>query len=68
MSTERSLEDVWRDQVAMASARGLTIPIRTDPSMHAMLREIMGNDAFELALADEERQAVAAEKEPTHAR
>ena len=51
MSSDRTLAEVWADQVATAQASGLKPPDRADPETEAILRELLGEDpAYEEAI------------------
>jgi hypothetical protein len=44
MSSDRTLAEVWADQVATAKASGLTPPDRADPEADAILRGLLAED------------------------
>lgn len=39
MSTERTRDETWADQVAMAEARGVRVSTEADPETEALVRE-----------------------------
>lgn len=53
MSSERALEDVWADRVAMAKSSSRKIPAQLDAETVGVLRDILGDVAVDAMLLTE---------------
>lgn len=57
MSTEKTVEEAWAVQMAYHEQRGTKPPTELDPETEAILREIMGDEAVDEAIAEDARRA-----------